>query len=606
MRAPPSMTRYALLADPERTRLAIYEHLMDAHGLEVVSVQDGPAALKAIAEKGEPVLMITELSLPKIDAFGMMERLKTSKSRPFPILAVSRFMDMRDEASRRKEELNLAGVLSTSMPVSSLERAIRGVLSGAPGTQVPLDAPVPASGLRPRPSQDPARLKAIKETGLVNDAPPDDELQKLCGEVARALGASTALVSFVLEDRQWFKAYSGLDGKLAEERSTPISQAFCKHAVDAGAPFLVPDARVNPVFADNELVTSGVVRGYAGVPLVTSSGLTLGTLCVLDRKPLEVDVGGIDTLRTLARQIAGELELRSAAAQSQPIAGLRSLQAVLDSLETGILLMDGSNRDVFYANQAAANLAGLPRSKVLEMNRDEWLKHVMTLVDNPEEVIAKLKVRPTGPFSASDELELQRPFYRVIRWTAKPIRLETGLAQMAMYSDITAQRAWERAQEKQALADELTGLGNRRTADDALVRELSRAKRYHQPMSVVVFDLDHFKKFNEVYGPNAGDEALRLVARVMVNTFRLSDTVIRWGGEEFLAILPEATLEECRDAANRVLAKMRENKMEGVPPLTLSCGVATKDGDETGEALVKRAEERLKEAKGAGRDRIAG
>ena len=316
------------------------------------------------------------------------------------------------------------------MSLPSLERAIRAALSHK---EVKSAEP---TALR----ADPARLAAITATGLVDEQRPDEALQRLCEEVARALHVETALVSFVLEDRQWFKAYAGLSGELLANRGSPIEQSFCRHAVDAKAPLVVPDARINPYFSSNTLVTSGQIRGYAGVPLETADGTVLGTLCVLDSKPLRLGDEALVQLKGVARRIAGELELKQAPPQAMPalwLADDKVFRSVLDGLPAGVLLTDEQRR-VVYANRALAALSGLPQGAFSGMSHVDWLEHVVTLVHDPADFLAKIRVLPDGPFAATEAFAVDLPRPRLIHWIAKPIRTGAGMVQLELFQEWTA------------------------------------------------------------------------------------------------------------------------------------------------------------------------
>ena len=106
--------------------------------------------------------------------------------------------------------------------------------------------------------------------------------------------------------------------------------------------------------------------------------------------------------------------------------------------------------------------------------------------------------------------------------------------------------------EQGALVDELTGLYNRRYFNDAIAREVERYKRFGQRFSLVMLDVDHFKRFNDTYGHSAGDEALKTVAEALKNTARSFDHVVRYGGEEFALILPHTDSEQAFAAAERL------------------------------------------------------
>jgi diguanylate cyclase (GGDEF)-like protein len=182
----------------------------------------------------------------------------------------------------------------------------------------------------------------------------------------------------------------------------------------------------------------------------------------------------------------------------------------------------------------------------------------------------------------------------------------------------------ERALEKKRLRDEnarlvrelaalsrtdfLTGLPNRRTLDDSLTRELSRAQRHGLPLSVAMLDIDHFKKVNDTFGHNAGDAVLRQLARLASETFRDADAVYRYGGEEFTVLLPHADLEGARVACQRfveLVARAAFNTPAG--PLKITCSVgltAARPSDGDPAELLARADRSLYQAKAQGRNRV--
>lgn len=160
----------------------------------------------------------------------------------------------------------------------------------------------------------------------------------------------------------------------------------------------------------------------------------------------------------------------------------------------------------------------------------------------------------------------------------------------------------------QALHDPLTGLHNRRSLDDGLHRELLRAARKRSSVGVLMFDLDHFKAFNDAHGHAAGDALLRAVARQLRSDIRAEDIACRYGGEEFVVILADATLEQARMRAEQIREGTREifidfhgRRLRGV---TVSVGVAVSpDHGVSPDALLRAADAALYAAKASGRDR---
>jgi diguanylate cyclase (GGDEF)-like protein/PAS domain S-box-containing protein len=160
-----------------------------------------------------------------------------------------------------------------------------------------------------------------------------------------------------------------------------------------------------------------------------------------------------------------------------------------------------------------------------------------------------------------------------------------------------------------ALRDGLTGLFNRRYLDATLPRELHRMRRAGKVMSVAVIDLDHFKRFNDGYGHEAGDLVLRETGRVLRESLRTSDIACRIGGEELVVVLPDAAAESARMRLDQVRASVRAMALthggKPLPTVTLSAGVAEAPAHgDSAEAVLRAADRALYAAKVQGRDRI--
>ena len=157
--------------------------------------------------------------------------------------------------------------------------------------------------------------------------------------------------------------------------------------------------------------------------------------------------------------------------------------------------------------------------------------------------------------------------------------------------------------------DGLTQAYNRRYFDEALEREFNRSRRYTRELSLVVMDIDFFKKVNDTYGHLAGDSLLRQLAAAVKPKLRRDDVYARTGGEEFGVLLPEINLQTARLIAEKVRKIVEATNFRHeqiVIPCTVSLGVATLQTDDTPENLYKRADGHLYEAKQNGRNRVAG
>jgi len=157
---------------------------------------------------------------------------------------------------------------------------------------------------------------------------------------------------------------------------------------------------------------------------------------------------------------------------------------------------------------------------------------------------------------------------------------------------------------QESIRDPLTRLYNRRYMVETMERELARTRRAGQPLAVVMLDVDRFKRLNDTHGHDVGDRVLQEVARRLAGAVRTEDVVCRYGGEEFVAILPGATLELARARAEAFRLQLASGIGSNLPTVTISAGVAMSRDAQSPERLLRLADEALLEAKRSGRDRV--
>jgi diguanylate cyclase (GGDEF)-like protein/PAS domain S-box-containing protein len=162
----------------------------------------------------------------------------------------------------------------------------------------------------------------------------------------------------------------------------------------------------------------------------------------------------------------------------------------------------------------------------------------------------------------------------------------------------------------QSIRDPLTGLYNRRYLQEMLEREIRRAVRADQALGLLMLDLDHFKKFNDTYGHEAGDTVLREAATFLMKNIRAEDIVCRYGGEEFVVILPTATLDAAKSRAERIRSRLREvavlHRGQPLGVVTVSIGVAAVPEHGTSpKEVLEAADAAMYQAKRDGRDRVS-
>ncbi|WP_240308084.1 sensor domain-containing diguanylate cyclase [Thiohalospira halophila] len=190
--------------------------------------------------------------------------------------------------------------------------------------------------------------------------------------------------------------------------------------------------------------------------------------------------------------------------------------------------------------------------------------------------------------------------------TITPVQDETGRirAYVSSGKDVTERVEMERQLREMAVTDPLTGLANRLRFEQTLEAELERSLRYDNPLSLVMFDIDHFKAVNDTHGHEAGDDVLRTLADCVNNQLRRSDALARWGGEEFLVLAPQVGAAEAAALAEKLRAAVAAQDFGLSDPVTASFGVAERAPGDTPKRLIRRADDALYAAKETGRNRV--
>jgi diguanylate cyclase (GGDEF)-like protein len=173
---------------------------------------------------------------------------------------------------------------------------------------------------------------------------------------------------------------------------------------------------------------------------------------------------------------------------------------------------------------------------------------------------------------------------------------DTDVAVLAMLASVIASSIKHAGSFQDAVLtgriDPLTGLGNRRSYDEEIVRAVARARRSGDPLCMALIDLDKFKEFNDTYGHERGDEMLRTFSEVLKSVVRADDRIFRFGGDEFCLLLPNADADDAAALIARIESALERVEVDGVP-IVFSCGVAQlKNGDE-GADLLRRADARM-------------
>ena len=177
--------------------------------------------------------------------------------------------------------------------------------------------------------------------------------------------------------------------------------------------------------------------------------------------------------------------------------------------------------------------------------------------------------------------------------------LSAGLTNAKLYQNYQQAR-------RDSQTDPLTGVGTRRVLEKVLAAEYARAARYNRPFSIAIVDIDNFKQINDQTGHAAGDKALKNLAKIMTDTSRSADIVTRYGGDEFVLLMPETEMHNAARILERIRRQAKTISIPKFRNVTISCGLAQWNGspDDTPLSILKRADAALYQAKNEGRNKV--
>ena len=294
--------------------------------------------------------------------------------------------------------------------------------------------------------------------------------------------------------------------------------------------------------------------------------------------------------------------------------GQKAYERIIENLHDGLYFVD-KNRVITYWNKAAEKISGFSASEVVGKScADNILTHVDS--EGNSLCLGMCPLAQTIVDGKAREIEVymhHKDGHRIpVSVRVNTLTDEAGdiIGGVELFTDISSQDASSlriKELEKMALLDNLTQLANRNYIESELTKRFEEKKRFDIPFGVLFMDIDHFKRFNDTYGHDVGDEVLKFVAETFTVNARPFDLFGRWGGEEFIGIIRNVSRADLALIADRIRNLVGASYiLHGDEQLnvTISIGATMVEPDDTIDSIIKRADSCLYKSKQSGRNRV--
>lgn len=273
---------------------------------------------------------------------------------------------------------------------------------------------------------------------------------------------------------------------------------------------------------------------------------------------------------------------------------LRQFAVVFDAIGEGVIIT-GPDTVIVAVNHAFTSITGYPEEEAIGRTPEflydnaEFYKETARVLERQGHWDGELRKHRKDGEMYLEELSINA------------VHRDTGelIHYVGVFTDVTGVRNLRH----RADHDPLTGLYNRYAFQNQLDEEIRRIDRYGGSFSLIMLDLDYFKTVNDRYGHDVGDQVLRRVSALMQEEVRDPDIITRWGGEEFMILLPETDIDNAIVLAERIRTRIAETDFEGPDGVTISLGLAGSHAGESEEMLIRRVDRALYRAKASGRNR---
>lgn len=292
---------------------------------------------------------------------------------------------------------------------------------------------------------------------------------------------------------------------------------------------------------------------------------------------------------------------------SDSLEWLELFRVAVESAYDAVLITDADldppGPHIVYANAAFTRMTGYSLDEIRGQ-----APRILQGPDTDPEVLRRLRnsLEQGQPFEGRTVCYRRDGTAFDIEWRTAPMHDRDGNIRyfVAVQRDITAENRLLRTLRQQADYDPLTAIYNRRSAERLFEREIERARRSGDSLSVMLLDIDRFKAINDEHGHAVGDEVLKQLTHRIANRLRVNDLFARWGGEEFLIVLPSTARDDAAQLGETIREYVESTDFPGSISITVSIGVAEWRSDEDREQVIERADDALYKAKESGRNTV--
>lgn len=441
-----------------------------------------------------------------------------------------------------------------------------------------------------------ATLHRLNEIASISKSSPKETLREALIVGKEYFGLEFGIISHVVGQDYTVEVQSSPKDTLYDGQLFPLGLTYCKTTLELDDVLAITDVTKSK-YSGHPCHTELNLVSYIGAPVRVNSEI-YGTINFSSPKARQLKYDEIDDsfMRLLARWAGSFLERQFALEE------ITRLSKAIEQIDDTVMIAN-KDGEITFVNDAYCIHTGYSREESIG-KKTCILKsgeHDKSFYEHMWKQILADRIFRGLVINKKKSGEL---FYE--EKTITPIKNDTGdiVSFVSTGKDITERIEMEHNLKKLASTDKLTGIYNRHKFEEVFEKEIKRALRYKHPLSLIMFDIDHFKKVNDDYGHDIGDQVLIDIVNVVKNNIRVIDVFARWGGEEFFVLCPETDIKNTEIVAEKLRKEIEAFSFAKVGCITSSFGATAFVENDNRDTFIKRVDEALYIAKEKGRNMV--